>query len=67
MESSYSDINILPGGTLLFAMDMPVGRTVKKIEFKIPTVKREMDYNLMVDRKLKSLERSVEGLRQENQ
>lgn len=46
-------------------MDMPIGRQVKSIEFKIPTVKRQLDQGLLVDRKLKNLEKSVETLRQE--
>lgn len=46
-------------------MDMPIGRQVKSIEFKIPTVKRKLDQGLLVDRKLKNLEKSFETLKQE--
>jgi predicted RNase H-like nuclease (RuvC/YqgF family) len=46
-------------------MGMPVGRVVKNIEFKIPTLRRELDRSLVVERKLKHLEKNVETLRQE--
>lgn len=43
----------------MFVMGMPFGKIMKNIEFKIPTSKREVDQNMIFEKKIKTLEKNL--------